>query len=150
MADKQFTHTRPEFTHFSSQMDFIELAEYNERLVSVLIESDDNAERNAISQEMAISLAQLQLALTEPVPQSRIPQLTAEDDTVYWNTSFIAEPEIVNEYCIALNQALLSRVLNSTIEEALTGLLFELVNFQVDDLKAPRFVQTISGLQHIR
>ncbi|WP_338557156.1 hypothetical protein [Erwinia sp. E_sp_B04_7] len=153
MADKQFTQTRSEFIHLSHLtpvMDFLDLAEYNERLVSVLVESDNNEERLAICLQMAACLAQLQTALNEPVPESRIAQLTTEDETVFWSSSFIAEPETVTLYCRALTQALLSRVLSPEIEEAFRGLLFDLVSFQVDDLKAPRFVQTESGLEHIR
>ena len=92
MADKQFTQTRSEFIHLSHLtpvMDFLDLAEYNERLVSVLVESDNNEERLAICLQMAACLAQLQTALNEPVPESRIAQLTTEDETVFWSCSFI-------------------------------------------------------------
>lgn len=51
MAVKQFIQTRPAFIHISpltSVMNFIDLAEYNERLVAVLMETDISAEHFAI------------------------------------------------------------------------------------------------------
>ncbi|WP_158781734.1 hypothetical protein [Pantoea sp. BAV 3049] len=153
MAVNQFTQTRPEFIHLSpltSGMDFIDLAEYNERLVSVLMETDISAERFAIYEKIAGSLEHLQLAFDEPVPDYRLPQLTAAEVTDFHNTAFVAEPEIITRYCRALTQILRNRAADSDTQEVLTELLFDLVSFLVEDLKAPRYIETYSGLVQVR
>ncbi|WP_414148186.1 hypothetical protein ACMGGR_03615 [Erwinia sp. BNK-24-b] len=153
MAVKQFTQTRPEFTNFSSLpagMDFIDLAEYNERLVSALMETDNDMERLALFKKLTASFEKLRSIYQEPVPDNRIMQLTTGDVTTLRNTPFITEPETLTDYCQALTQVLMSGSVSGETQRELLCLLFELVNFQVDDLKAPRYIETYGGLVQVR
>lgn len=153
MAVKQCTQTRPEFTNFSSLpagMDFIDLAEYNERLVAALMETDNDMERLSLYKKMAASLEQLATTYEEPVPDERLPQLTASNITAFHPVTFIAEPERVTQYCQALTRLLIHNQIDAEARLTLNDLLFDLVNYQVDDLKAPRYMETWNGLVQVR
>ena len=153
MAVKQFTQSRPEFTNFSSLpagMDFIDLAEYNERLASALIETDNDMDRHSLFKKLTASFEQLQASYEDPVPDNRIMQLTTSDVTTLHNTPFITEPETLTDYCKALTQVLMSGSVSRETQQELLCLLFELVNFQVEDLKAPRYIETYGGLVQVR
>ena len=153
MAVKQCTQTRPDFTNFSSLpagMDFIDLAEYNERLVAALMETDNDMERLSLYKKMAASLEQLATTYEEPVPDERLPQLTASNIPAFHPVTFIAEPERVTQYCQALTRLLIHNLIDAEARLTLNDLLFDLVNYQVDDLKAPRYMETWNGLVQVR
>lgn len=57
--------------------------------------------------------------------------------------------EQLREYCSALTIVLLNQQESAEQQETIIGLLFEMINALVEDLKAPRFIRTDSGLAMI-
>ncbi|WP_157837384.1 hypothetical protein [Buttiauxella noackiae] len=55
----------------------------------------------------------------------------------------------MREYCVALTIVLLNHQESAEQKAHITGMLFEMVNLLVDDLKAPRFIDTGEGLAMI-
>jgi len=53
------------------------------------------------------------------------------------------------EYCQVLVQLLTERAVLPEMEKILTGLLFELVSYFADELKAPRWIRTSDGVKFI-
>jgi hypothetical protein len=52
----------------------------------------------------------------------------------------------MRQYCSALTLVLLNQQAPADLQKHITGLLFQMVNIMADDLTAPRFLRTESGL----
>lgn len=112
-----------------------------------LIENDDDTERMALCGRLLVGLEILKAILYEPLPAYLIERLTvniAEDDN--YRCPLADDSETLRQYCVALTLLLLQRQQPAEQEEHITGMLFELMNILVEDLKTPRFVRTVAGL----
>ncbi|WP_435946840.1 hypothetical protein [Dryocola sp. BD586] len=69
--------------------------------------------------------------------------------TTLLKTPLADDSETLRQYCVALTLLLLQRQQPAEQEEHITGMLFELMNVLVEDLKTPRFVRTSTGLAMI-
>ncbi|MEW7312682.1 hypothetical protein AB1E22_08155 [Buttiauxella gaviniae] len=137
-------------TPLGATMDLFQVLESCQQHVDALIENDNNTECMALCGRLLAGLEVLKYALKAPLPAHLIERLTvdvAEPDN--YRGALSTDSETLREYCVALTILLLQRQQSSEQEEHITGLLFELVNVLVEDLKTPRFVRTEGGLAMI-
>jgi hypothetical protein len=137
-------------TPLGATHDLFQVLDACHHYVDALIENDDNTERMALCGRLLAALEVLKVALKTPLPAHLIERLTvdvAEPDN--YRGPLTTDSETLREYCSALTILLLQRQQAPEQEEHITGLLFELVNVLVDDLKTPRFVRTDDGLAMI-
>lgn len=137
-------------TPLGTTHDLFQVLDACQHYVNALIENDDNTERMALCGRLLAALEVLKVALKTPLPAHLIERLTvdvAEPDN--YRGALSTDSETMREYCVALTILLLQRQQAPEQEEHITGLLFELVNVLVDDLKTPRFVRTDGGLAMI-
>lgn len=134
-------------TPLAADMDLFQILDGCQRHVYELIENDNNTERMALCGRLLAGLEMLKFALNAPLPAYLIERLTvdiASDDN--YRCPLSTDSETLRAYCAALTMLLLQRQQSPDQEEHIAGLLFELVNVLVEDLKAPRFVRTDAGL----
>ena len=134
-------------TPLGATHDLFQVLDACQHYVDALIENDDNTERMALCGRLLAALEVLKVALNAPLPAHLIEHLTvdvAEPDN--YRGALTTDSETLREYCSALTILLLQRQQSPEQEEQITGLLFELINVLVDDLKTPRFVRTGDGL----
>ena len=101
----------------------------------------------ALCGRLLAALEMLKVTLNAPLPKHLIERLTvaATTDDNY-RCPLPTDSETMRQYCAALTMLLLQRQQTAEQNEQVTGLLFELVNVLIEDLKTPRFVRTDSGL----
>jgi len=134
-------------TPLGATHDLFQVLDACQHYVDALIENDDNTECMALCGRLYAALEMLKFALKAPLPAHLIERLTvdvAEPDN--YRGALSTDSETLREYCAALVMLLLQRQQSPEQSEHITGLLFELINVLVEDLKAPRFVQTDGGL----
>ena len=134
-------------TPLGAHLDLFQLLDNCQHHVDALIENDDNTERMALCGRLLAALEILKVALKTPLPAHLIERLTvdvAEPDS--YRGALTTDSETLREYCSALTILLLQPQQSPEQKEHITGLLFELVNVLIEDLKAPRFVRTDGGL----
>ncbi|EEN7281771.1 hypothetical protein G4034_000859 [Salmonella enterica subsp. salamae] len=133
---------------FSSDTDFTTLADLCEKFATTLIESHDPALRLALCKQLAACLRLLEPTLSDPVPPHLVERLTVDSlpDTY---PHLDADAELLCRYSQALSQLLTERKLLPETEQILTGLLFELVCYFADELRAPRWLRTANGVKPI-
>ena len=137
-------------TPLGATHDLFQVLDACQHYVDALIENDDNTERMALCGRLLAALEVLKVALNAPLPAHLIERLTvdvAEPDN--YRGPLSTDSETLREYCSALTILLLQRQQSPEQEEQITGLLFELINLLVEDLKTPRFVRTDDGLAMI-
>lgn len=137
-------------TPLGATHDLFQVLDACQHYVDALIENDDNTECMALCGRLLAALEVLKVALKEPLPAHLIERLTvdvAEPDN--YRGALSTDSETMREYCVALTILLLQRQQSTEQQEHITGLLFELVNVLVEDLKTPRFVRTEGGLTMI-
>ena len=134
-------------TPLGATHDLFQVLDACQHYVDALIENDDNTECMALCGRLYAALEMLKFALKAPLPAHLIERLTvdvAEPDN--YRGALSTDSETLREYCAALVMLLLQHQQSPEQSEHITGLLFELINVLVEDLKAPRFVQTDGGL----
>ncbi|MCH9300430.1 hypothetical protein [Pantoea allii] len=89
----------------------------------------------------------MKVLLDKPLPEHLIKRLTLEKgDDRACRTRDSIDSEEMRQYCSALTLVLLNQQAPADLQKHITGLLFQMVNIMTDDLTAPRFVRTESGL----
>lgn len=133
---------------FDSNTDFTELAGNCEQFVDVLVECDDPTQKMALCGRLSACLALLQPTLLEPIPEHLKASLTVDDLPL---DVPLFEPEVdqLGRYCQLLTQLLLARSLSESDERVAGDLLYDLVAFYSDTLKAPRWLNTPVGTMDI-
>ncbi|MCE0844494.1 hypothetical protein LVQ79_02815 [Buttiauxella sp. A2-C1_F] len=137
-------------TPLGATHDLFQVLDACQHYVDAIIENDDNTERMALCGRLLAALEVLKVTLKAPLPVHLIERLTvdvAEPDN--YRGPLSTDSETLREYCSALTILLLQRQQLPEQEEQITGLLFELINLLVEDLKTPRFVRTDGGLAMI-
>ena len=130
--------------------DLFQILDACQHYVDALIENDNNTECMALCGRLLAGLEMLKFALKAPLPAHLIERLTvevAEPDN--YRGPLSTDSETLREYCSALTILLLQHHQSPEQKEHITGLLFELINLLVEDLKAPRFVRTNGELAMI-
>lgn len=140
------TQTHPLFTHpFSHTTDFTELADNCEHYAYSLAECDDITEKLALCGRLSACLNLLQPTLHEPIPAHLVPYFTVNDLPARL-PAFEPESEQLGQYCQVLTQLLISCALSPDMARVTEDLLCELVGYYADTLKAPRWLNTESGV----
>ncbi|EAY2063394.1 hypothetical protein AH562_09600 [Salmonella enterica] len=133
---------------FNAATDFTVLASHCESFAETLIESNDPTLKMALCGRINACLTLLQPTLLEPVPTHLIESLTV--DTLPATTSrFDPECTELCHYCLALTQTLSGLGFASETEKHLSCLLYELINYFVAEMKAPRWLRTADGVKFI-
>ena len=117
------------------------------RYVDALVECNEIAARMALCGRLLAALEVLRVLLDQPLPEHLIERLTVDkvDDKACRSGGSI-DSEEMRQYCSALTLVLLNQQASTDLQKHITGLLFQMVNIMSDDLTAPRFVRTESGL----
>ncbi|MFB4358607.1 hypothetical protein RBJ15_21680 [Pantoea sp. BS_4] len=117
------------------------------RYVDALIECHDIAARMALCGRLLAALEVLKVLLDQPLPEHLIKRLTLEKgNDKACRSGCSIDLEEMRQYCSALTLVLLNQPASTDLQKHITGLLFQMINIMTDDLTAPRFVQTASGL----
>lgn len=157
------THARPEITIQSpviaerlatllkkpqgGAMDLFQSLDICQQYVDELIEINNHTEYMALCGRLLAGLEVLKSVLNMPLPEYLIEQLTvnnAEHDN--YRIPLSTDSETLRQYCSALTLVLLNQQETPEQQEQIQGMLFEMMNTLVEDLKAPRFMRTDSGL----
>ena len=133
---------------FDSTTDFTVLAGHCENLVDGLLQSEDPAQRQAFSQRLSDGLAQLRPTLDDAIPPHLIERLTVNERPMT-TPRFEPEVDLLCGYGQALARLLSERRLSPEMEPTLAGLLFDLVVYFADELRAPRWIRTADGVKFI-
>ncbi|WP_193764583.1 ash family protein [Hafnia alvei] len=133
---------------FNAQTDFTVLADYCEHFADALIENHHSGEKRILCYRLADCLNLLHPTLNDPIPPHLIERFTVDQ---FPNKSPVFEPEseLLCGYCLTLAQLLSKHTFTADEEKQLTGLLFELVIYFADDLRAPRWIRTADGVKFI-
>lgn len=128
-------------------MDLFQVLDCCQYFSDALIENDEHTERMALCGRLLAGLEILRVVLEAPLPEYLIEHLTVQNAKGdYYRSPLTTDSETLREYCAALTMLLLQGQPSVEQKEHISGLLFELINVMVDDLKAPRFVRTDAGL----
>ena len=134
-------------TPLGATHDLFQVLDACQHYVDALIENDDNTERMALCGRLLAAFEVLKVALKVPLPAHLIERLTVDvTEPDNYRGPLSTDSETLREYCSALTILLLQQQQSPEQSEHITGLLFELINVLVEDLKAPRFVRTDAGL----
>lgn len=123
---------------FNAATDFTDLADCCDRLAITLMECNETVYTMALLARIGSCLALLRPTLNDPIPPHLIEHLTVEKLP---ETQVFFEPdaEALCEYCQALTHVLCQQSQLPETEQALKGLLCELMWMFAGDLKAPRW-----------
>ncbi len=131
---------------FDATTDFTVLAGHCENLADASLHCVDAAQRPALCKRLTDCLAQLRPLLDDAVPPHLIECLTV-DKRPLTSPRFEPEADLLCGYSHALAQLLTERRLSPEMEPVFAGLLFELVVYFADELRAPRWIRTENGLK---
>jgi len=133
---------------FDSTTDFTVLASHCENLADALLHSDDPAQRQALCGRLDLCLAQLRPTLADAIPPPLIESLTVDARPMI-SPRFEPDADLLCGYAQALARLLTERKLSPEMETTLAGLLFDLVAYFADELRAPRWIRTDDGVKFI-
>jgi hypothetical protein len=127
--------------------DLFQVVDICQRYADELIEVDNHAEYMALCGRLLAGLNVLKVVLKSPLPKHLIEQLTVnENNADEYRSQLSTDSETTCEYCSALTMVLLNQQVTEDQQEHIEELLFELLTMLAEDLKAPRFIRTASGL----
>ncbi|MRT13573.1 hypothetical protein GJV07_14920 [Enterobacteriaceae bacterium RIT711] len=130
--------------------DLFQVVDICQRYADELIEIDNHAEYMALCGRLLAGLNVLKVVLKSPLPKHLIEQLTVnENNADEYRCQLSTDSETTCEYCSALTMVLLNQQIMPEQQEQISELLFELLTMLAEDLKAPRFVRTTTGLAMI-
>lgn len=124
-----------------SNADLFDVADFSAAFASVLVETDDAAERNALCGRLLNALMHMAKLCENDLPVHLIDKLSAEELPASTMPDCWQETDIPVSYAIALTQALLGNSLPDSVEKALTGLLHDLVYMLAEYVKEPYLPQ---------
>ncbi|ELE9011544.1 hypothetical protein RM345_000463 [Enterobacter cloacae] len=104
---------------------------------SALVEADDASERNALCGRLLHALGELARLCDDDLPPQLIEQLIAGDAAPSCMPPCWQETIMPVNYAQALAQAILGNTLPQGVNDALTGLLHDMVYLLVDYVKEP-------------
>lgn len=107
-------------------------------------------ERLSLYKKIAASLELLEINNEQPAHDDTVAASATAGTPESPEVLFIMETEKVTKYCRALTQVLLNGSAETDTELTLIDLLFDLVDSQVEALKAPRYRATFGKLIRVR
>ncbi|MCT4702887.1 hypothetical protein MUA02_13590 [Enterobacteriaceae bacterium H20N1] len=137
-------------TPLGANLDLFQVLDCCQYISDALIENSDHTECMALYGRLYAGLEVLKVVLKVPLPAYLIERLTVDAATEEkYHCPLSTDSESMREYCAALTMLLLQRQQSPEQEEQIGGLLFELLNVLIEDLKAPRFIRSEAGLMMI-
>ncbi|WHS99321.1 MAG: hypothetical protein LZT29_02321 [Pantoea stewartii] len=134
-------------TPLGTTHDLFQVLEACSHYVDALMECHDITARMALCGRLLAALEVLKVLLDKPLPEHLIKRLTLEKgNDKACRSGCSIDSEEMRQYCSALTLVLLNQPASTDLQKHITGLLFQMINIMTDDLTAPRFVQTASGL----
>lgn len=133
---------------FDGDTDFTALADYCHQLAEAQAECLDPALRMALSGRLSAVFALLKPQLNEPIPTAQQARFTVDTQPTTF-PRFAPDSDTLGEYCAALTQLLLCRMLSSQQEEQLRWLLADLMAYLTAEIHAPRWIRTADGVKVI-
>ena len=134
----------------SATHDLFQVVDICQRYADELIEVNNHAEYMALCGRLLAGLNVLKVVLKSPLPKHLIEQLTVNDNNYdEYRSPLSTDSETTCEYCCALTMVLLNQQITLDQQEQISELLFELLSMLAEDLKAPRFIRTTTGLAMI-
>lgn len=133
---------------FNGDTDFTVLADYCHQLAEAQAECCDPALRMALSGRLSAVFALLKPQLNEPIPPAQQARFTVDTLPTAF-PRFEPDSGTLGEYCAALTQLLLCRMLSSQQEEQLRWLLADLMAYLTEEINAPRWIRTADGVKFI-
>ncbi|OXL38124.1 hypothetical protein CA284_19235 [Enterobacter mori] len=104
---------------------------------SALVEADDASERNALCGRLLHALGELERLCDDDLPPQLIEQLIAGDAAPSCMPACWQETIMPVNYAQALAQAILGNTLPQSVNDALSGLLHDMVYLLADYVKEP-------------
>ena len=127
--------------------DLFQVLDICQRYADELIETDSHAEYIALCGRLLAGLNVLKVVLKSPLPKHLIEKLTVKENHVdEYRSPLSTDSDTTCDYCSALTMVLLNQQVSLEKQEHISGLLFELLSMLAEDLKAPRFIRTATGL----
>jgi len=109
-----------------------------------MVEVNDTRDKQALCGRLAASLSLLMPTLNDPIPPQMVDMLTIETLPTHVPV-FDPDTDTLCRYCQTLTQLTMSGMLTNDQQRVIDDLLFELVSFFSDRLKAPRWLRTEQG-----
>ncbi|ATN01501.1 hypothetical protein CRN77_17960 [Proteus vulgaris] len=144
--------TTPNPTHpllaiqFDSTTDFITLVDYCDTFVDALINSEELSIKMALCCRLNACLTLLQSTLDEPIPP-HLMKCFITNKTPPSLPRFDFECTELCQHCITLTQFLAELGFSSEKGKSLIWLLNDLINYFVAEMRAPRWLRTINGVE---
>ncbi|MFH7906732.1 hypothetical protein ACKU08_014615 [Enterobacter cloacae] len=117
--------------------DLFEVADLCAAFVSVLVETDNVSERHALCGRLLHALAALERLCDDDLPPHLIEQLIAGEAAPSCMPESWQDTATPVKYAQALAQAIQGNTLPQGVNEALTGLLHDMVHLLADFVKEP-------------
>ncbi|EMN5859885.1 hypothetical protein [Pluralibacter gergoviae] len=128
------------------EADFVTAAAHCERLAVTAQETENMATQRELYQLLNSGLNQLLPVLNEPIPDADREAFTV--DTLPASSPMLdCDSDLLCEYCLALSELLGGGRMSVSVEEALQGLLSDLIRLLTDHIAAPRWLRTAEGVQ---
>ncbi len=125
----------------SEKHDYVDFAQTLEVLSDLLIDTKNSAERPAVCRAIGAYLHALEKQLQAPLSLAHQEALTTDSLPPLPDAPFAPGEELLREYCVALNTLLLDNRLEESMAKTLTGLLYELLGYLVEELTTPCFLR---------
>lgn len=144
--------TTPNPTHplltiqFDSTTDFTTLVDYCDKFVDALINSEELSIKMALCCRLNVCLTLLQSTLDEPIPPHLV-QCFIANKIPPSLPRFDFECTELCQHCITLTQFLAELGFSNEKGKSLIWLLNDLINYFVAEMRAPRWLRTLNGVE---
>lgn len=131
---------------FDSTTDFITLVDYCDNFVGALVKFDDSTLQMALCYRLNACLTLFQSTLDKPIPSHLVECFITNKVPVYL-PHFDFECTELCQHCITLTQFLAELGFSTEKGKSLIWLLHDLINYFVDEMRAPRWLRTLNGVR---
>ncbi|NBM56355.1 hypothetical protein GWI68_16710 [Proteus sp. G2669] len=144
--------TTPNPTHplltiqLDSTTDFTTLVDYCDKFVDALINSEELSIQMALCCRLNVCLTLLQSTLDEPIPPHLV-QCFIANKIPPSLPRFDFECTELCQHCITLTQFLAELGFSNEKGKSLIWLLNDLINYFVAEMRAPRWLRTLNGVE---
>lgn len=139
--------THPLLTiQLDSTTDFTTLVDYCDKFVDALINSEELSIKMALCCRLNVCLTLLQSTLDEPIPPHLV-QCFIVNKIPPSLPRFDFECTELCQHCITLTQFLAELGFSNEKGKSLIWLLNDLINYFVAEMRAPRWLRTLNGVE---
>lgn len=139
--------THPLLTiQLDSTTDFTTLVDYCDKFIDALINSEELSIKMALCCRLNVCLTLLQSTLDEPIPPHLV-KCFITNKTPPSLPRFDFECTELCQHCITLTQFLAELGFSNEKGKSLIWLLNDLINYFVAEMRAPRWLRTLNGVE---